>query len=229
MKKLSLVLVALIALQGFIIAKNAQAAQNSAPPLLMQKNTIPAMQSPGAEVPPSPGLTAVPGTPPPPLPPPLPGPAGIPVVQAIPVQTLLAGLPQAVVTAEKINKLLAPGKIWIMHAPAGEVEIKGGVLYQGVVVAVIHFNPVNGSILPLGINPHTYQNNTDIKSIGNTFSAVIGNLKILHTAEFMEPEACWSFPVAKGNKIVAHIKIYYDGIHVVQDYAANQEMIFYGQ
>jgi hypothetical protein len=45
----------------------------------------------------------------------------------------------------------------------------------------------------------------------------------------MEPEACWSFPVAMDNQIVAHIKIYYDGIHVVQDYSANQEMIFYGK
>ena len=45
----------------------------------------------------------------------------------------------------------------------------------------------------------------------------------------MGPEACWLFPVALGDTIVAHVKVYYDGIHIVQDYAGNQEMMFYGQ
>jgi len=35
--------------------------------------------------------------------------------------------------------------------------------------------------------------------------------------------------VILGNIVVARVKIYYDGAHVLQDYAANQEMLFYGQ
>jgi len=151
------------------------------------------------------------------------------VVQTIPTQTLLADLPKAIATTKKLNKLLAPGKVWIMRAPPGEIEMKGGLMYQGVVVAVLRFNPIDGSLLPQGINPHAYQGSVQIQSVKSTLSAVMSNLKIIPAAEFMEPEACWSFPVASGNTIVAHIKIYYDGIHVVQDYAANQEMIFYGQ
>jgi hypothetical protein len=44
-----------------------------------------------------------------------------------------------------------------------------------------------------------------------------------------EPEASWVFPVALGNTIVAHLKVYYDGVHIVPDYPANQEMAYYGQ
>lgn len=225
MKKAFIVLVSLMILSDFGYAQNSAAQQNSAPPLLMQQNIAPLLplQGPGAPPPPG-GGAGIPGTL---LPPP--GPAGIPVVQTIPAQTLLTNLPKAIATTETLNKLLTPGKVWIMRAPAGETEIKCGLLYQGVVVAVLHFSPLDGSLLPLGINPHAYQSDIRIQSIKSNLSTVIGNLKILPAAEFMEPEACWSFPVARGNTIVAHIKIYYDGIHIVQDYAANQEMTFYGQ
>jgi len=48
-------------------------------------------------------------------------------------------------------------------------------------------------------------------------------------ADFREPEACWGFPVSLGNTIVAEIKVYYDGIHILPDYKENQEMMFYGE
>ena len=219
MKKVIYVTVLLMVLPVFGYAQNTAERQNVTLPLLMQQNTVPTVPSPEPGFPPTPG----PGIPPPP------GPAGIPVVQTIPAQTLLANLPQAVATAEKLNRLLAPGKVWIMRAPAGESEIKGGLLYQGIVVAVLRFNPLNGSVLPLGINLHEYRSNVQIQSIKSGLSSVIGKLTVLPAAEFMEPEACWLFPVTMGNTIVARLKVYYDGIHVVQDYAANQEMIFYGQ
>jgi len=219
MKKLSFVFVILVMLSSFGFAQNSTEKQKVRPPLLMQQNPVRAVPPPVPSGPPMPPAT-------PPLPP---GTAGIPVVQTIPTQTLLANLRQAVAIAENLNKLITPGKVWIMRAPAGEIEIKGGVLYQGVVVAVLRFNPIDGNILPLGVNPHVYQSNIQIQSIKSKLSSVIGNLKFLPAAEFMEPEACWSFPVAMGNSIVAHIKVYYDGIHVVQDFVANQEMTFYGQ
>ncbi len=223
MKKLSFTFITLIIISGFGFTNNATAQQNITPPLLMQQNQPPEVPLPTE--PPPPGTPeALPGSIP--LPP---GPAGISTVQTIPVQELLANLKQAVATAEKLNKLLTAGKIWIIRTPAGETEIKGGLLYQGAVLAVLHFNPVNGSILPLGIHYHTYQNDIRIQAIKSELSSSIGNLKILPNAEFIEPEACWSFPVVINSIIVAHIKVYYDGIHVVQDYVANQEMALQGQ
>ncbi|RLB79422.1 MAG: hypothetical protein DRH24_12630 [Deltaproteobacteria bacterium] len=222
MKKIFFFTTLLIVPLTFGYARNTIAQQNVTPPLLIQQNTIPAVPSPEPGVPPPTGPAGIPGHP-------LPCPTGIPVVQTIPAQTLLANLPQAVVTTEKLNRLLAPGKIWFMRTPAGESEIKGGLLYQGVVVTVLHFNPLDGSVLPLGINPHEYRSNVQIQSIKSSLSSVIGKLTVLPAAEFIEPEACWSFPVAMDSKIVARLKVYYDGIHVIQNYAANQEMIFYGQ
>ncbi len=220
MKKLSIVSIMLIMLFYPGLSKNLIAQQNITPPLLMQQNQTPAVPPAGGPgIPPTP-----PGTPP--LPP---GQAGIPIVQTIPTQTLLANLQQAITTTSNLNKLLSAGEVWFMRSPAGEIEIKGGILYQGAVVAVLHFNPADGSVLPLGINPHAFQNNVEINSVKSNLSSVIDNLKILPAAEFMEPEACWSFPVAVDNIIAAHIKIYYDGTHVMEDYIANQEMAFYGQ
>jgi len=35
--------------------------------------------------------------------------------------------------------------------------------------------------------------------------------------------------ITKGDIIVSKLKIYYDGIHVVRDFAASQEMDYLGQ
>ena len=206
------VVLAVILWLGFSPAPTWAQSQ-TAPPLLMQQT------APAPIVAPPPQMVA--GNVPPPA-------TGIPVTQTIPAQTLLANINQAEQTALAACKLLAPGKVWIMRAPGGEAEVKAGLLYQNVAVAVLHFNPQNGTLLPLGVNPHIFQNAVDLKTIKNNLTGILKNLKILPAAEFMEPEACWSFPLAYNNRIIAHLKIYYDGVHVVQDFAANQEMTFYG-
>ena len=229
MKKLSTLFIILILVSYFVTIQYLLAQNNVTPPLLMQQNQPQSVPAVGPGIPPPPPGPGVPPPPPPGNPPLPPGQAGIPIVQTIPTETLLSNLQQAITTTSNLNKLFSPGKVWLMRSPTGEIEIKGGVLYQGVVVAVLHFNPIDGKVLPLGINPHVFQNNIEISKVKSNLSAIISNLKILPAAEFIEPEACWSFPIVIGNIIVAHIKIYYDGIHVLQDYIANQEMKFYGQ
>jgi hypothetical protein len=163
---------------------------------------------------------------------PFPPPAGLPGTgQIIPLKTLLSNLSAAVVTVQKLTHQLVPGKVWTMRAPAGEIEVKAGILYQGSVVAVLHFNPQDGTVLPLGMHPRIYQIQTSntIQMIKSQLPSIVSKLKILPTAEFREPEASWIFPVALGNTIVAHLKVYYDGVHIVPDYPANQEMAYYGQ
>ncbi len=194
----------------------------NAPPVLTVPQGAPLPTPPGTPLPPAP--PAVPPGPPPP-----PGVPGIPVAQTIPLQTLLAQFAQAREIATQLNRLLLPGKVWFMRAPGGELEVKAGLTYQGVVVALLRFDPQNGQVLPAGVNPHVYTGNLSLNEVKKSLSAIVQNLKILPIAEFMEPEACWSFPVTYQDLIVTHVKIYYDGMHVVQDYAANQEMSFYGQ
>ena len=225
MKKFFAVFTALTLSTLFYPVSYSMAEQNTVPPLLVQQ---PAAQPPPPGVLPSaPPAPPAPGTPPgPPVAPPPPGPG---IGQAIPEQTLLNNLPTAVTTVQKIGSRLTPGKVWTMRGPAGEVEVKTGILYQGSVVAVLHFNPLDGSVFPLGIHTRTYQNTNQLQAIKTRLTTVINGLKILPVAEFLEPEASWCFPVALGNTIVAHLKVYYDGIHIVPDYPANQEMTYYGQ
>ncbi len=200
----------------FYLVSHSMAGQNTAPPLLIQQPTV---QSAVPGIPPGPPAPELPVAPPP-------GPG---IGQTIPAQTLLNNVSTAATTVQKIMNLLTAGKVWIKKGRAGEIEIKGGVLYQGSVVAVLNFNPVDCSVLPLGIHTSIHQNTYQIQTVKARLTTVIHELKILPAAEFREPEASWVFPVALGNRIVAHLKVYYNGIHIVPDYPANQEMTYYGQ
>jgi len=219
MKKGVFFLTMAVILVLFWVIPYSEAQQNPAPPLLTQPIIS---QPPAPTVSPNPTVTGT--VPPPPLRPPSIG-------QIIPAKTLLSNLPAAVTTVQKLTGQLTPGKVWIRRAPAGEVELKAGILYQGTVVAVLHFSPQDGSLLPLGIHPRIYQipASSIIQIIKNQLPHIIRELRILSAAEFREPEASWIFPVALGNTIVSHIKVYYDGIHIVPDYPANQEMSYYRQ
>ncbi len=206
-------------LGSFCIGQNIPVPQNVSPPILLQQNPVPVGNKP---LPPAPEATLPPSFSPPSAP-------GIPVIQTISAKALMENLPRALVTVQKLSTQFMPGKVWIIRAPDGQREIKGGVLYQGVVVAVLHFSPMDGSILPSGVNSHSYVGNVSIQSVKSGLSAAVSKLKILPAAEFIEPEASWSFPLVYQDFIVAHIKILYDGIHVIQNYPENQEMTFYGQ
>ena len=166
-------------------------------------------------------------TPPPPagnVPPPPPG---------GPLSGIQLNLPgnavTAVATARKVKAYLTPGNVWIMTAPRGEVEVKAAIIYDGMAVAVLHFNPQDGALLPLGIHPRAFGVNPPLETIKRTLPSIVGDLEVLNGAEYREPENAWIIPLAYKGMIVAHLKIYADGIHVVPDYPANQEMRAYGK
>ena len=54
---------------------------------------------------------------------------------------------------------------------------------------------------------------------------VVNSLKIVPAVEYREPEKVWVLPVVYGNKIVGHLKIFYDGLYVVPDYKSSEEML----
>jgi hypothetical protein len=217
MKKMILVSIILSAFLIVGLTANVMAQQNNGVPVLMQQNPTQVLA-----VPLPPGQAV-------PIPPPPPGIQGIQVTQTIPVTTLMANLPQALQTIRKLNKLLTAGKVWLTRGPGGELDVKAGLLYQGVAVAVIRFNPLDGNVLPLGLNQQVYQSSLSMQTVKAKFSSLLPQLKILPVAEFIGPETCWSFPVVLGNTVVTHVKIYYNGMYVLPDYPTNQEMMFYGQ
>ncbi len=130
----------------------------------------------------------------------------------------------AVETAKKVKGFLTAGKIWTMTGPRGEVEIKAAILYEGTAVAVLHFSPIDGSLLPLGFHPIVNKISVNIRNIEKTLPSIIKSLKVLDGAEYREPESTWVVPLAYEGMIVAHLKIFVDGIHIVPDYPANREM-----
>ncbi len=206
-----------------LFAQKSTAQEPSLPPLLTAKQ--PQMHPAPPETTPleQPPSTVKAHPPTPPLRP------GAPLLTPSSIKELLKNVNTAVATAEKVKNHLKPGKVWIRKGPAGETEIKAGVLYQGSVAAVLNFSPVDGSVLPLGFHVRIAENNIKLEQIQNNLANLLNRLQLLPAAEFREPEASWIFPLCLDHSIVAHLKIYFDGVYVVPDYPANQEMIYYGK
>ncbi len=206
------------------------------PPLLLQGNQI--APPPGGNPPPPPPPGGQPPAPPgsnPPPPggqPPVPGgvaPNSAPPLSTNTPQNPLTNIPKALNTAESVLKYLQPGKVWVIRGPRGELILKGAILYQGVALDTIKFDPATGGVLPCGYNPYVPSVSISTEAIKRKLTEVIKGLKIAPGVEYREPEACMVIPLIYGYEIVAHLKIYQDGIHVVPDYISTQEMNAYGK
>ena len=149
--------------------------------------------------------------------------------QGLSPMDLLKNVSNAIATAKQASKYFTSGNVWIQRAPAGEIVIKAAIVYQNVAVGVLDFSPIDGTILPCGYHPSVFDTAISLNTIKQKLPSIIANLYVLNGAEFREREYCWAIPVAYNNKIVAHVRISYDGIHVVPDYPATQEMKFYGK
>lgn len=220
-----------------IILGGINMASAQAPPIL--NNIIQTPLPPGQQVPPPGQVPPPPGqqAPPPPsgqqVPPPaqqVPSPPGqVPPPQVFPQQVVPDNVLKVIETAKAARNYFAPGKVWMMRAPAGEIEIKAAIVYQGVAVGALKFNPVDGTVLPLGYNPRIFNPTVSLDVIKQKIGSIISNLKVLDGAEYREPEGSWVVPLTYNEKIVAQVKVYYDGVHIVPDYLATQEMRAYGR
>ncbi len=198
-----------------------------------------ASPAPGGIAPP-PGNVAVPPPPPPGAgaapPPPPPGtnvpPPPAPGAAVAPPQTVgtafLNNASLAIKTAREAKKYFTSWKLWMHKGPAGEVVIKAAVVYRGVAVGALEFDPIDGNILPKGYHPSSFESRVILEVVKNKLPGIIAALKVLDGAEFRDKERCWVVPLAYEGKIVAHLKVYEDGIHVVPDYPLDQEMRAYG-
>lgn len=172
---------------------------------------------------------------PPPSGPPVPGQApSVPPPGAmvkVPQDVIEANLLKAIKTAKSLKSFLKPGKIWIVKGPAGDINIKGAIIYQNIVVGTVNFSPSNGNVLIQGyrLQYFNFSNNFSINIIREKYNSIVNKFEISNCAEFIAPEQCFAIPLVFENKIVTYLKIYIDGVHVMQDFAATQEMYMYGQ
>ncbi len=232
----------------FVAGGAALAQESTAPPLLSgsQLGAQPAPPAPApaaapllapppqgvaAPPPPPPGAPAPPpppGAATPPPPPPAPGamaPLPGPGAPAPPLAFLRKG-PQAVKSAKAARAMLTAGKVWPMRAPGGETILKAAIVYQGMAVGVLEFSPLDGALLPKGYKPRVYTPAAPpvVERVERELAGIMSRLEVLNGAEFRAPEAAWVVPLAVDGMIVSHLKVYYDGVHIVPDFPANQEM-----
>ncbi len=158
-----------------------------------------------------------------PSPPPSPAPS--PLIQnQNTLEAIFKNIPNAIETAKKVLTYSKRGKIWIHTAPMGEKEIKAGIVYNNVIIGVIRFSAFNGEILPEGFNERYFQINININSLYTKFKQIKKELKVVEGVEYIDPESCFAIPVVYNGKIVFKIKVYSDGIHVIPDYPAMEEI-----
>ncbi|RLB05340.1 MAG: hypothetical protein DRG83_02875 [Deltaproteobacteria bacterium] len=191
--------------------------------------SMPATEPPGTPPPPGaitghgapPGQVAIPHPPPPRV--------GLDQRPSQPMGSeVLGNATLAIKTARNTRKYFTSWKLWKHRGPAGEVVIKAAVIYRRVAVACMDFDPLTGDVLPKGYHPINYEARLSLDDIRKELPAIIANLKVLDGAEFRDKERCWIVPLAYEGKIVAHVKVYHDGIHIVPDYPVDQEMRAYG-
>jgi len=250
-KKKTIILMLVFLAVGFsVTAEISVKDQVSPPPLLENNNGSYVVDDLGAATPgygntvPPVYSAAVPGQPGPAGSVPLPPPPGV-MTPGMPVTPPGAAVPggypstysiditpekiqQVLSTVKEVKQYLKTGKIWLMKGPGGELEIRGGIMYQGAVVSVIEFSPANGSVLPVDYRPVVYQENVSLETIRDHFEGIVNNMQILEGVWFSQAEACWIIPVAYQGVVIATLKIYYDGIHVIPDYNSSREMAYYG-
>ncbi len=216
MRKITLVIMAIAIILGGVTMSKAQ----QPPPILQpeQQAVPPPAQTPPAQAPPA----RMPAPPPAQTPPP-------PEQTTVVPSNFLGNAAQAVETAKEAKKYFSPGKIWTQQAPRGEVIIKAAIIYQGVAVGALEFNPLDGTVLPRGYHPRVFNSHVSLETIRQKLPTVVSGLTVLNGAEYREPEACWVIPIAYNSKIVAHIKISYDGTHIIPDYPTSQEMQAFGR
>lgn len=117
-----------------------------------------------------------------------------------------------------------PGAIWNHRAPRGEFEVKGAFNLKDEPVAVLHFNPLDGSVLPRGVHALVEGTPEAHALIRSKMNDLVAGLSVLEGAEFREPESCWAVPLAQGGRIVAHVKVQGDGSRIIGDKRAMEEI-----
>jgi len=137
---------------------------------------------------------------------------------------ILRNGPKAVSTARNTRNYLKAGKVWVSRTPGGEVIIKAALLYRYAVVGILEFSPSTGSLLPKGYHDVSFKVSVSLSAVRKKVKTIVNGLELAEVAEYREPERNFAIPLVYEGKIVAHLKVHYDGEHIVPDYPVMQEI-----
>ncbi len=131
---------------------------------------------------------------------------------------------KAIETVKQLLHLLGVGPIIIHRAPHGELHIDIALVYDGVALDRIHYDPVSKCFSPKGRPVHAQVEGVDEEDIRKRVAEMFKELRVIDAVEYREPERCWVVPLAWRNYIVAHIKVDHNGEEIVPDYGLTAEI-----
>ncbi|BEP17754.1 hypothetical protein PYJP_11060 [Pyrofollis japonicus] len=146
-----------------------------------------------------------------------------PIRRGIDARDLLEAARRAIDTVSRALPYIVPGPIILHRGPAGEVHVDIPLLYQGMALDKIHFDPGENRPSPKG-RPIVWLGKIDLHEVREIAKTIVSELRVLGAAEYREPEAAWIVPLAWGPFIVAHIKVSSNGDEIIPDYGLTREL-----
>ncbi len=130
----------------------------------------------------------------------------------------------AIATVKKALPYMSFASPIIRYGPGGEVGVDIPLVYQGVAIDRVHYDPLSGTPSPKGRPARASGIKVSKDEILNRVSEVIKELRVIEAAEFRDPESAWAVPLAWKSIIVAHVKVTYSGDSIVPDYGLTEEL-----
>ncbi|MCD6196053.1 MAG: hypothetical protein J7J82_04630 [Staphylothermus sp.] len=131
---------------------------------------------------------------------------------------------KAIETVKSILDLLVIGPIIMHRGPEGDVHIDIPLVYDGVALDRIHYDPLTDTFSPKGRPVHIHIDRVDLEHIRENANKMLQELRVLDAAEYREPERCWAIPLAWKTYIVAQVKVDVEGEELVPDYGLTAEL-----
>ncbi|MCE4610060.1 MAG: hypothetical protein F7C36_06780 [Desulfurococcales archaeon] len=121
---------------------------------------------------------------------------------------------RAITLAEQVLPSLKAFQIARRPKEHGPIDVI--VVYSGLAVDVVHYDPYTKTPSPKG-RPVEYLGEIDPREALSHINMALREAYILRGAEYRKPEDAWIVPVAWNNMIILHLKISGDGGRLIAD------------
>ncbi|MHA1312173.1 MAG: hypothetical protein ACTSQO_14760 [Candidatus Helarchaeota archaeon] len=131
---------------------------------------------------------------------------------------------EAIEQVKKLIPYLFIGPVFVHRRINGEINVEVPLMYNGFALDRIHFDLRTNSPAPKGHNPFYFNIKVDKKRIKLRMEKILSELKVLDATEFRDPESAWAIPLVWNHFIIAHIKVNFENLEILQDYPLTQEV-----
>ncbi len=96
----------------------------------------------------------------------------------------------------------------------GPVDVP--VLYDGLAVDIVHYDPLRRAPSPKGRPVHCH-GSEPVRDAARVVDEALGEAVVLGGAEYRGPERAWVVPVAWRSMIIMHVRVSWDGEGILPD------------